>query len=68
MADNTAERAVADCDWPVFSLQGTYNPDDLAPGKSFAPDEVVIYDAKHWDEDRWIAAKRGSYVSIDEIR
>lgn len=68
MTEKMSDSAVADYDWPVFSLQFTYNPDDIARGESFEPDEVVVYDAKVCDDSRWIAAKRGSYVSIEEIR
>ncbi len=68
MTEGIPESRAASQDWPVFPLQYTFNPDDLAPGETFEPDEVVIYDAQNWRESRWIAAKRGSYVSVEDIR
>ncbi|WP_129114259.1 hypothetical protein [Halegenticoccus tardaugens] len=54
-------------EWPRFELEFTFNP-KLA-GREFDPDEVVVYDRRVGvSATRWIAAERGSYVAVDEVR
>lgn len=56
-------------DWPVFSLRYTFNPEPMAGREQFSPDELVIHDRTEDDpRTRWIAAERGSYVSIEDVR
>ena len=62
-----AHPASALSDWPVFELQHTFNPDDIAPMRSFEPNEVVLYDAMDYQAGRWISAKYGSYIPITDI-
>lgn len=56
-------------DWPTFALRYTFNPNGIGIDFGFDPDEVVVFDATRGRPDsRWVAAKRGSYVSVEEIR
>jgi hypothetical protein len=55
--------------WPTFALRCTFNPAGVGLRAAFDPDEVVVFDATRGRPDRrWIAAKRGSYVAIEETR
>lgn len=56
-------------DWPVFSLRYTFNPEKMAGRQEFQPDELVIHERDQDDpRTRWMAAERGSYVSIEDVR
>lgn len=55
-------------EWPVFSIRHSYNPEGIAPGVSFEPNEVVLYDASHIKQGRWLSAKYGSYLPLTDIR
>ena len=68
MSKRQSETRSPESEWPMFALRHTYNPEDLAPGKSFEPNELVVYDAKDRQDDRWISAKHGSYMPVTEIR
>lgn len=56
-------------DWPVFSLHYTFNPEAMDGREEFQPDELVVQE-RNQDDPRtcWISAKRGSYVSIEDVR
>lgn len=69
MAETDAEDCSAVGDWPTFALRYTFNPGGIGLSGAFDPDEVVVFDATRGRlEERWIAAKRGSYVAIEETR
>lgn len=69
MTEIGSERASAVRDWPTFALRYTFNPNGIGIDFGFDPDEVVVFDATRGRPDsRWIAAKRGSYVSVEETR
>ncbi|ADJ13705.1 hypothetical protein [Halalkalicoccus jeotgali] len=69
MTEIDSERASAVADWPTFALRYTFDPASVGLEGRFEPDEVVAFDATRGrPEDRWIAAQRGSYVSIEESR
>lgn len=69
MTETGVEQPSAVDNWPTFALRYTFNPAGIGLSERFDPDEVVVFDATHGRPDRrWIAAKRGSYVSIEETR
>lgn len=69
MSEVDADRTPAVEDWPTFALRYTFNPGGIGLDAGFDADEVVVFDATRGRlDDRWIAAKRGSYVSVQEIR
>ena len=53
--------------WPVFEVRHAFNPEDVAPEMAFEPNEVVLYDARDYQDGKWISAKYGSYIPITEI-
>lgn len=56
-------------DWPTFGLRYTFNPTGIGLDRTFDPDEVVLFDSTRARlGDRWIAADRGSYVPVEEMR
>lgn len=57
-------------EWPVFDLSYTFNPNECAHARSLDPDEVLLFDPNRTDtlETHWIAAKRGAYVSVEDVR
>lgn len=69
MSEADSEHASAVAEWPTFALRYTFDPAGVGIDFGFAPDEVVVFDATRGrPEDRWIAAERGSYVSVEETR
>lgn len=54
--------------WPSFSLRYTFNPDDVDAPVEFAPDELVVFDPTRERSQAWVAAARGSYVAIEDVR
>lgn len=69
MTESSSERTPAVQDWPTFALRYTFNPSDIGISREFDPDEVVVFDATRGRlDERWIAAERDSYVSIEEVR
>ncbi|KYH25263.1 hypothetical protein HAPAU_26480 [Halalkalicoccus paucihalophilus] len=69
MTEIDSEGTPAVEDWPTFALRYTFNPGRIGLDRGFEADEVVVFDATRGRlNDRWIAAKRGSYVSVEEIR
>lgn len=69
MTEVDADRVPAVEDWPTFALRYTFNPGGVGLGDGFDSDEVVVFDATRGRlDDRWIAAERGSYVSVEETR
>lgn len=69
MTDTRSGQPLAVRDWPTFALRYTFNPDGIGLSHRSDPDEVVVFDATRGRPgDRWIAAKRDSYVSIEKIR
>lgn len=69
MRERETASATEAVDWPVFSLRYTFNPESMAGREEFLPDELVVRE-RNQDEPRtrWLAAKRGSYVSIEDVR
>lgn len=55
-------------DWPTFGIRHSFNPEDVAENYTFEPNEVVLYDAKDYEDGRWISAKYGSYQPITQLR
>lgn len=69
MTDSRSRRAQSADDWPTFAIRYTFNHGGIGLEGEFETDEVVVFDATRGrPADRWIAAKRDAYVSIDEIR
>ncbi len=69
MTEIDAEPSSAVDSWPTFALRYTFNPTGIGLDERFDPDEVVVFDATRGRLDqRWIAAKRGSYVAIENTR
>lgn len=69
MTETGTEASSAVDSWPTFALRYTFNPAGVGLRGTFEPDEVVVFDATRGRLDRrWIAAKRGSYVAIEETR
>jgi hypothetical protein len=70
MSNAVRTRSDASADWPAFGLRYTFNPDDVVDCRPFAPDELVVFDPAEGDSasGSWIAAERGSYVSIEDTR
>lgn len=69
MTEAGSEGTPAVEDWPTFALRYTFNPAKIGLEGPFEPDEVVVFDATRGRFDsRWIAAKRGAYVSVEKIR
>lgn len=69
MTETGSKQSSAVDRWPTFALRYTFNPAGIGLSETFAPDEVVVFDATRGSLDRrWIAAKRGSYVAIEETR
>lgn len=69
MTETDAEQSSVVEDWPTFALRYTFNPSGVGLNGGFAADEVVVFDATRGCLDqRWIAAKRGSYVAIENTR
>lgn len=56
-------------DWPTFALRFTFNPKSVREER-FDPDELFVFDPDRLDVDdsHWIAAERGSYVPIEDVR
>ncbi|WP_122088960.1 hypothetical protein [Halalkalicoccus subterraneus] len=69
MTDGRSRRPRSTDDWPTFAIRYTFNPGGVGLNGEFETDEVVVFDATRGrPNSRWIAAKRGSYVPLDEIR
>lgn len=69
MTETDAEQAEAVDQWPTFALRYTFNPAGIGLDHAFDPDEVVVFDATRGrPAERWIAAKRGSYVTVERTR
>lgn len=69
MTEASSERLSSIEDWPTFALRYTFNPAGIGLDHAFDPDEVVVFDAtRRRLDDRWIAAERGSYVPVEEMR
>lgn len=69
MTETDAEQSSTVGDWPTFALRYTFNPSGVGLTEGFEADEVVVFDATRGRLDRrWIAAKRGSYVAIENTR
>lgn len=69
VSEQHAEPVSATREWPTFALSYTFNPDTPVGRGETAPDELVVFDST---EPRigsaWLTAKRGSYVSIEDVR
>lgn len=69
MTETDTEQSSAGGDWPTFALRYTFNPSGVGLNDGFEVDEMVVFDATRGRLDqRWIAAKRGSYVAIENTR
>lgn len=69
MTETDTEQSSAAEDWPTFGVRYTFNPSGVGLDDGFEADEVVVFDATRGRLDqRWIAAKRGSYVAIEDTR
>lgn len=69
MTEADTEQSSAAEDWPTFEVRYTFNPSGVGLDDGFEADEVVVFDAARGRLDqRWIAAKRGSYVAIEDTR
>lgn len=69
MSESDAEQPTAVEDWPTFALRYTFNPAGIGLNDPFDPDEVVVFDATRGRlDERWMAAKQGSYVAVEDVR
>ncbi len=69
MTESSSEQASAVEDWPTFALRYTFNPAGVGLDRAFDPDEVVVFDPTRGRlDDSWIAAQRGSYIPVEEMR
>lgn len=69
MTEIGSTRTSAVRDWPTFALRYTFDHGLIGLDEPFDADEVVVFDATRGRlDDRWIAAKRDAYVSVEEIR
>lgn len=69
MSNTRSDQHSKSQDWPTFALRYTFNLEGIALEGLFDPDEVVVFDATRGRPDnRWIAAKSGSYLSLEKIR
>ncbi|MEM4781265.1 MAG: hypothetical protein QXG03_06880 [Halalkalicoccus sp.] len=68
MSDSRSRRESVE-DWPTFALRYTFNPGGVGLDREFRSDEVIVFDATRGrPAERWIAAERDSYVSLEEVR
>lgn len=68
---SAAETDSATRDWPTYTLTCTFNPATANTDRPLEPDEVYVFDPTRTEDDgdtKWIAAKRGSYLSLEETR